>query len=77
MNLSKDEIEELNRLLKNKKLDLPDFRRTITSSCANYNWLQRNIGVRNKNIDPRLKTLLGFKERPVVTKEPEVIQASA
>jgi hypothetical protein len=60
LNLNTTQLEELNRLLKSKTLDLPDFRRDISPSGNNYNWLQRNIGIRNKDLEPRLKELLGI-----------------
>jgi hypothetical protein len=60
--LSKEELVELNTLLKNRKLDLPDFRREVGTSGSNYQWLQRNIKIRNPDITPELNKLLGFKK---------------
>ena len=62
MQLSKEELVELNTLLKNRKLDLPDFRREVGASGSNYQWLQRNIKIRNPDINPELNKLLGFKK---------------
>lgn len=63
MNLNSTQLEELNTLLKSKSLDLPTFRREVSSSGNNYSWLQRNIEIRNKEVDPKLKKLLGFKTK--------------
>ena len=61
MKLNAVELEELNGLLTDKKIDLPEFRRSVTASGNNYQWLQRNILIRNPNISDRLKNLLGMK----------------
>ena len=61
MKLNAAELEELNQLLSDKKIDIPDFRRTVNPSGNNYQWLQRNILIRNPNISDRLKNLLGMK----------------
>ena len=70
MKLNAVELEELNKLLSDKKIDIPEFRRSVTASGNNYAWLQRNITIRNPNISDRLKNLLGMK-----TKQPD--QAAA
>ena len=61
MKLNAVELEELNGLLTDKKIDIPEFRRSVTASGNNYQWLQRNILIRNPNISDRLKNLLGIK----------------
>ena len=61
MKLNAAELEELNSLLGDKKIDIPEFRRSVTASGNNYQWLQRNIMIRNPNISDRLKSLLGMK----------------
>lgn len=61
MKLNAVELEELNGLLTDKKIDIPEFRRSVTASGNNYQWLQRNILIRNPNISDRLKNLLGMK----------------
>lgn len=61
MNLNHIELKELNSFLSNNKLNLPDFRRTVTSNGTNYTWLQRNIITRNPGINDRLKSLLNIK----------------
>jgi hypothetical protein len=59
MNISPNELDELNQLLSNPKLDLPDFRRKVGNNASNYQWLQRNILIRNSTIvTDRLKELL-------------------
>lgn len=61
MKLNAVELEELNGLLADKKIDIPEFRRSVTASGNNYQWLQRNILIRNPKISDRLKNLLGMK----------------
>ena len=58
MNLKPFELQELNQLLADKKLDIPSFRREVSPSGNNYVWLQKNIQKRNPNIPKRLKELL-------------------
>lgn len=58
MNLTKQELAELNQLLKNKSINLPEFRKEVGESGSNYVWLQKNILKKNPNIDNRLKELL-------------------
>lgn len=67
MKLNAAELEELNTLLADRKIDIPDFRRSVTASGNNYAWLQRNITIRNPNISARLKNLLGMKVKEVAT----------
>lgn len=62
MNLKTEQLERLNALLADTKLDLPAFRRTVSSSGNNYQWLQRNIGIRNKTITNELSALLGLSK---------------
>lgn len=69
MKLNPAELEELNTLLADKRIDIPDFRRTVNPSGNNYPWLQRNITIRNPNISERLKNLLGMKVKKAVTAE--------
>lgn len=59
MNLSKEKLERLNVLLRNSNIDVPDFRRTVTESGANYEWLKKHILVRNK-ISDELRSLLNL-----------------
>ena len=61
MKLNAVELEELNGLLTDKKIDIPEFRRSVTASGNNYQWLQRNITIRNPGISDRLKVLLSMK----------------
>jgi len=56
--LSKEEIIEVNYLLKSKDLNLPDFRRVIQKSGGNYRWLQKHISERNPILPERLTYLL-------------------
>jgi len=58
VNLNKDEVLELNKLLKNTNIKLPDFRREVSSSGNNYKWLQQHISIKNPDISSRVKELL-------------------
>jgi hypothetical protein len=58
MNLTKEECERLTSLLSDKKIDLPEFRRSVTITGCNYAWLQKHIRTRNKNLHPEIVTLL-------------------
>ena len=58
MNLKKEELEELNNFLRTSKLDLPSHRKEVLPNGSNFQWLQKNIEKRNKNIPDRLKELL-------------------
>ncbi len=58
MNLNKEQVEELNTLLAQNKLNLPDFRKEVTKGGSNYVWLQKNITKKNPQIPERLKELL-------------------
>lgn len=60
MNLNPSQIEELNTLLKQTKLDLPAFRKEVNKSGANFTWLQKNITRKNPELSPRIKELLGI-----------------
>ncbi len=54
----KDMVEELNMLLKSKKLNLPSFRREVTVSGRNVHWLNRNIQIENIGYNIRIDELL-------------------
>ena len=58
MILNEKQRTRLNELLKDKSLDLPEFRRTVDKSGGNYPWLRRNIEIRNPNLSNELKDLL-------------------
>lgn len=60
MPLSKEHIDELNELLKDKKIELPDFRRAVSLSGQNTQWLKKNIALRNPNLPERLKDLIAL-----------------
>ena len=51
-------VAELNGLLKHNKLDLPAFRKEVTVSGKNIDWLIRNIKTRNTSYDRRIDELL-------------------
>jgi hypothetical protein len=59
MNLNAKDLEELNTLLHNRKIKIPDFRRTVSPSGANYQWLQKHLMIFNQEVvSSRLKELL-------------------
>ena len=60
MPLNKEQCERLTTLLSDKKLDIPDFRRSVTTKGGNLQWLQKNIKTRNPNINPEISKLLGL-----------------
>jgi hypothetical protein len=60
------ELLELNAMLKSPKIDIPFVRREVSASGANYQWLQKHIGDRNKDLPARLKVLLCLKEKVVI-----------
>lgn len=69
MNLTAPQLQQLNTLLKNKNIDVPEFRRVVSPTGNNYTWLQRNILIRNPSINNELRVLLGMK--PIKVEEPE------
>lgn len=59
MKVNKGElVMELNSLLKSKKLDLPSFRREVTTGGRNVQWLIKHIKENNSNYNPRIDELL-------------------
>lgn len=60
MILSKETCERLNELLKDKSIDIPDFRRTVSHTGNNVEWLRKRIQTRNKNLNHEIKSILGL-----------------
>lgn len=60
MQLNKEQCDRLTTLLSDKKIDIPDFRRSVTTKGGNFQWLQKNIKTRNPNINPEISKLLGL-----------------
>lgn len=58
MTLTETERLTLNNLLSDKKIVLPDHRRTVFQTGGNYEWLQKNISKRNPNVSPEIVKLL-------------------
>lgn len=58
MNLRSNELNELNELLAKEKTKVPDFRKDISATGANYVWWQKNIKKINPNVSDRVKELL-------------------
>lgn len=58
MTLTPSELERLNSLLKDKDIDLPDFRREVRFSGGNYAWLQKHLPKRNPNLSAEMRRLL-------------------
>lgn len=64
MNLSRERISEINALLANPEVSLPPFRREVSPTGGNYQWLKKHIQTNNKKLPERLLELLGI-ELPV------------
>ena len=62
MNLDPQQVERLNQLLQDQPLDLPSFRKEVSRTGNNYQWLQRNLMKRNKNVSDELKQLLKLSD---------------
>lgn len=60
MRISLEELTELNKLLSDKTIDIPEFRREVAKTGLNYNWLQKNIKKRNPALNPRILELLAI-----------------
>lgn len=60
MNLNKQDIQELNALLKDKSIDVPFFRREVSPCGANFSWLQKHIRRNNPALPARLLELLAI-----------------
>jgi hypothetical protein len=60
MALTKAHIDELNELLKDKKIILPDFRRAVSTTGQNTQWLKKNIATRNPQLPTRIKELINL-----------------
>ena len=60
MALTKDEIKEINTLLADKSLDIPDFRRTISESGQNAAWVKKKLltNPKNQGASARLRQLI-------------------
>lgn len=58
MALTKKELDELNHLLKDKSLIIPDFRRTISEGGQNGEWIKKKIAIKNPNLPKRLTELV-------------------
>jgi hypothetical protein len=58
MPLSKSELDELNILLKDKKIDIPDFRRSVGSGGQNGDWIKKKIAIKNPNLPKRVTELV-------------------
>jgi hypothetical protein len=56
----KELVYEINILLKNKNLDIPEFRRVVSITGQNVQWLLKNIRVRNVHINKRIIDILNL-----------------
>jgi len=54
----KEIVNELNKLLRSERLDLPSFRKQVTESGKNVAWLMKHIGDRNTNYNSTIDDLL-------------------
>lgn len=61
MSLNKTQIDELNELLKDKAINIPDFRRTVTHTGQNAQWLKKKLNsTSHPNLPTRVRVLLGL-----------------
>lgn len=60
LNLTKEQIDELNELLKTSGLNIPEYRKEVSYSGRNIDWLRRNLA-KIENIPPRIVKLLKIK----------------
>lgn len=61
MNLPNEEIDRLNKLLKDKKIRLPSHRKEVDYSGRNYKWLQKHILRSNPTVSDELLGLLDLR----------------
>lgn len=71
--LTDTQIEELNQLLSDKKINLPDHRRKVQRRTHNYQWLQSNILTRNPNISDNLRALLNLPKLKTTAPSPSSV----
>ena len=55
-----DLVKELNGRLKKERLDLPEFRMSVTKSGKNVAWLCKHITTKNPKVHPRILELLSI-----------------
>lgn len=53
-------VAEVNILLKNKNLDIPEFRRSVSLTGQNVQWLLKNISTRNPTFNVRILDILNL-----------------
>jgi predicted membrane chloride channel (bestrophin family) len=58
-------LDRLNHLLKDTKLNLPDFRRVVNDSGSNLPWLRKAL--RKKPISEELQELLDMSQIELMT----------
>ena len=58
MKLNPAQLNELNTLLADKNLNIPEFRRSVHATGGNVNWLRKNLLKRNPGASPTLRKLL-------------------
>jgi hypothetical protein len=61
MNLTREQIAEINTHLASPKIDIPPFRREVTITGGNVQWLQKHLTKNNPKLPARLTELLGLK----------------
>ena len=71
--LTDTQIEELNQLLSDKKINLPDHRRKVQRRTHNYQWLQSNILTRNPHISDDLRVLLKLPKLKTTAPSPSSV----
>lgn len=59
MNLNSDQLEELNKHLKEEELGFPEFRTEVSRTGANYQWVKKALERSGKG-SATLRALLGL-----------------
>lgn len=60
LNLTAEQVQEVNQLLEKEKLGFPEFRRTVSLSGNNQNWVYKALK-NTGNGSARLRELFGLK----------------
>lgn len=63
LNLTQEQLAELNTLLQSPDLKIPQERRTVTTWGANLGWLQKHLPRSDAKLPARLKELLHPKKK--------------
>ena len=67
-------LERLNLMLKDKKLNIPDFRQTVAPSLSNLKWLRDRLP-KNPACSNELKRLLALNPKEMFEEYKEMVSA--